>query len=107
MNAFDAVLLIKDLGLTKVIIETECQELVTLWNSRATNMCAVIPLLNQIQELSGQCTYFAFLHVRREANMAVHYTAKFAFALNSECMWLYDVPDFLSPCIQRDSDAAK
>ena len=89
MNAFDAVLLIKDLGLTKVIIETECQELVILWNSRATNRCTVIPLLNQIQELSGQCTYLAFVPVRREANMVAHYTAKFAFALNSECMWLY------------------
>ena len=44
----DAVLLIKDLRLTKVIIETDCQELVALWNSRATNRCVVIPLLNQI-----------------------------------------------------------
>ena len=103
----DGALLIKDLGLTKVIVETDCQELVALWNSRATNRCAVIPLLNQVQDLSCQCTYFALAHVRREANMAAHYTAKFAFISNSECMWLHDIPDFLSLCIQRDSHAEK
>ena len=75
-------------------IETDCQELVTLWNSRATNRCVVIPLLNQIQELSGQCTYFAFVHIRSEANMAAHYTSKFAFASNYKCMWLHDVLNF-------------
>ena len=28
--------------------------------------------------------------------MAAHYTAKFTFVSNSECMWLHDIPDFLS-----------
>jgi hypothetical protein len=68
-----------------VIVETDRQELVALWNSRTTNRCVVIPSLNQIQELSCQCTYFAFAHIRREANMGAHYTAKFAFASNFEC----------------------
>jgi hypothetical protein len=90
-----------------VIVETDRQELVALWNSRTTNRCVVIPSLNQIQELSCQCTYFAFAHIRREANMGAHYTAKFAFASNFECIWLYDVPDFLSLCIQWDSHAEK
>ena len=48
----DGALLIKDLGLTKVMLKTDCQELVALGNSRATNRCAVISLLKQIQELS-------------------------------------------------------
>lgn len=101
----DAALLIKDLGLTKVIIEMDCQELVALWNSRTSNRCAIIPVLNQIQELSRHSTHFVFAHVRREANMAAHYSANFALISNSECMWSHDVPNFLSQCIQHDSHA--
>jgi len=54
----DAMLMIKDLGLSKVVVETDCQELVALWNSRTINRCAIIPVLNQIQDLSQQCTHF-------------------------------------------------
>jgi ribonuclease HI len=82
----DAMLMIKDLGLPKVIVETDCQELVALWNSRTSNRCAIIPVLNQIQDLSQQCTHFVLAHVRREANMAAYYRAKFALLSNSECM---------------------
>jgi len=95
--------MIKDLGLSKVIVQTNCQELVALWNSKTSNRCAIIPVLNQIHELSRQCTHFVLVHVRREANKATHYTAKFALLSNSECMWLHDIPNFLSQCIQQDS----
>ena len=74
--------MINDLGLSKVTVETNCQELVALWNSKTSNRCAIIPVLNQIHELSRQCTYFVLVHVRREANMATHYTAKFALLSN-------------------------
>jgi hypothetical protein len=99
----DAMLMVKDLGLSKVIIETDCQELVVLWNSRTSNRCVIIPVLNQIQDVSQQCTHFVLAHVRREANMARHYTTKFSLLLNSECMWLHDILSFLSQCIQQDS----
>jgi hypothetical protein len=95
--------MIKDLGLSKVIVETDCQELVALWSSRTSNRCAIILMLNQIQGLSQQCTHFVLAHVRGEANMAAHYTAKFALLSNSECPWLHDIPNFLSQCIQQDS----
>ena len=71
-----------------MIVETDCQELVALWNSRATNRCAVISLLKQIQELSVNALILL--------NMAAHYTTKFALVSNSKCTWLHDVPDFLS-----------
>ena len=94
--------MINDLGLSKVIVETNCQELVELWNSKTSDRCAIIPVLNQIHELSRQCTYFVLVHVRREANMATHYTTKFALLSNSECTWLHDVPNFLSQFFQQD-----
>lgn len=98
----DVVLMIKDLGLSKVIVETDCQELVALWNSRTNNRCAIISVLNQIHVLNQQCTHFVLAYVRREANMAAHDTAKFALLPNSECVWLHDIPNFLSEC-QQDS----
>jgi len=92
----DAMLMMKDLRLSKLIVETDYQELVALWNSRTSNRCAIIPVLNQIQDLSQQCTHFVLAHVRREANMAAHYTTKFALLSSFECMWLHDIPNILS-----------
>ena len=65
--------MIKNLGLSKVIVEMDYQELVALWNSTISNMCAIIAVLNQIQDLSQQCTHFVLAHVRREANMAAYF----------------------------------
>jgi hypothetical protein len=90
----DAMLMIKDLRLSNVIVETDYQELVALWNSTISNMCAIISVLNKIQDLNQQCTHFVLAHVRREANMAAHYISKFALLSNSECMWLHDILNF-------------
>jgi hypothetical protein len=90
------MLTIKDLGLSKVIVEMDCQELVVPCNSRTINRCVIISVLNQIQDLSQQCTHFVLAHVRREANMAAHYTTKFALFSKFECMWLHDIPNFSS-----------
>jgi len=95
--------MIKNLGLSKVIVEMDYQELVALWNSTISNMCAIIAVLNQIQDLSQQCTHFVLAHVRREAHMATHYISKFALLSNSECIWLHDILNFLSQCIQQGS----
>ena len=87
--------MIKDLGLSKVIVETNCQELVELWNSKTSNRCAIIPVLNQIHETWSTMHTFCF-------GIAAHYTAKFALLSNSECTWLHDVPNFLSQFFQQD-----
>ena len=99
----DAMLMIKDLGLSKVVVEMDYQELVAPCNSRTSSMCVIIQVLNQIQDLSQQCTHFVLAHVRWEANMVVHYISKFALLSNSEGMWLHDILNFLSQCIQQDS----
>jgi hypothetical protein len=101
----DAALLIRNLELTKVIVETDRQELVSLWNSRANNRRVILPVLNQIQELCRSCTHFDFVYVRREAKMAAHYTTKFALVSDSECRWTHHIPMFLLQCIQHDSHA--
>lgn len=55
-------------------------------------LAAIMPVLNQNQELSGSCNSFVLNHVKREANMAAHRLAKFAFTF-AECTWICQVPD--------------
>jgi hypothetical protein len=71
------------LKIPKAIIETDSQELVSLWKTRTNNRSRILLVLNQIQELSRNCTFFDVCHVRREANLAAHLTAKHASPSNS------------------------
>jgi ribonuclease HI len=97
--------LVRRLKIPKAIIETDSQELVSLWKTRTNNRSRILPVLNQIQELSRNCTFFDVCHVRREANLAAHLTAKYASPSNSDFVWLDQVPEHLSACIQHDSCA--
>lgn len=65
----------------------------------------MLPMLYQIQDLIMECISFELTHVRREAEMAAHYTAKTASKSNVVGIWMYQVPVFLNACIQHDSHA--
>lgn len=56
--AYRNAAILKNLELKKVIVETDSEELVSLWNSKANNRCTILPVLNQIQELCKRCTHF-------------------------------------------------
>jgi ribonuclease HI len=102
---WEGAALVRRLKIPKAIIETDSQELVSLWKTRTNNRSRILPVLNQIQELSRNCTFFDVCHVRREANLAAHLTAKYASPSNSDFVWLDQVPEHLSACIQHDSCA--
>lgn len=98
----DGVNLICNLNLNlKVILGTD----MTLWKTRNDNRSRILSILHQIEELCRMCISFEVIHVKREANMAAHVTAKNASPLSAVNTWLYQVPEFLRACIQHDADA--
>jgi hypothetical protein len=101
----DGAALVNNLHWPKVVLETDSLELQSLWRTRKDNRASILPILNEIQELTGRCASFDLVHVKREANMAAHNLAKFASVSCAECNWLYQTPECILPCIQHDCNA--
>ena len=82
-------------GLSHVIIEVGCLELVTLSNIRHNSRSIVAPILEEIGELVFDFSVFEVQHVIRSANLPAHLCAKHACTLNVTESWLDKTPSFL------------
>src|SRR4051812_36121599 len=82
-------------GLTHVIMETDCLEVVNLWNTRHNDRSVVVPLLLEIAELSTTFISFVIQHVSRSANVPTHLCVKRACTLSETESWLIETPGFL------------
>jgi hypothetical protein len=78
-----------------VVMETDCLEIVNLWNSHHGSRVAVAPILHEIGELVTCFTSFIIQHVLRLANNSAHLCAKHACTLLVTSSWLDCTPDFL------------
>lgn len=52
-------------------------------------------IVNECIKLSLSFNSISFAHVRRVANYAAHYLAKFALLSNSDLVWIEETPSFL------------
>lgn len=106
-NAFrEGVKLAADLGKRAVILESDCQVLVKLWNRRDGDRSEITSILREVVELSRNFTSFSFEFVPRTANVAAHLCAKSASADRQRCVWVNMVPSFLANCLQQDCNSA-
>jgi hypothetical protein len=83
-------------------METDCLEIVNLWNSRHGSRASVAPILLEIGELVTCFTSFIIQHVLRSANISAHLCAKHASTLLVTSSWLDCTPDFLVISLQAD-----
>ena len=63
-------------GFTHVIMETDCLEVVSLWNTHHNTRSIVAPILDEIGELARDFILFDIHHVTRSANVPAHLCAK-------------------------------
>ena len=77
-------------GFQHVIMEVDCLELVSLWETRHNSRSIVAPVLLEIGELSSFFTTFDVIHVSRSANLPAHLCAKYACTLNVTERWHRD-----------------
>ena len=68
-------------GFKKIIMETDCLEVVNLCNTRHGSRSIVAPILLQIGELCNNFDVFILQHVTRSANGPAHLCAKRAYML--------------------------
>jgi hypothetical protein len=105
MAVREGVLFAKIRGLSHVIVETDCLEVVNLWNTRHNSRSIVAPLLVEIGELATSFCFFDIQHVMRTSNIPAHLCVRHASTLNvSEC-WLDETPSFLVSSLLADCPA--
>jgi hypothetical protein len=84
-----------------VMIETDSQELTSLWRKRATQRSEFASIFREIEALTAAFSSFSVQHVSHSANKAAHACAKFVAASAFE-VWANDPPSFLVPLLHYD-----
>ena len=89
-------------GFSQVLVETDCLEIVNLWNSRSNPRSVVAPILIEIGERASSFSRFIIQHVLRAANQPAHLCARNACKLQMTESWHTFVPSFLVTSIMAD-----
>lgn len=76
MACRDGLQLVAQIGAQRVAMETDCLDLVNLWNKRDGQRSALGPLLAEIDALSLAFHSFSFSYVSRNCNRVAHVLAK-------------------------------
>ena len=72
----DGLVLAQQTGVQKLWLETDCKELVNLWNAGDNQRSTVAELLGEIRELSMGFQDFKFSFISRDCNRVAHVLAK-------------------------------
>jgi hypothetical protein len=75
--------------LEQIVVETDAQELVSLWKNRSKQRSEIAAILNEIEELASAFTSFVIQHVRREANYVAHCCAHFALGGSRQNIYIF------------------
>lgn len=76
MACRDGLLMASRLGVQKVWIETDCQEVVRLWQAGGNQRSTIMAILKEIQELRSSFQGFKFSFVNHSCNEVAHVIAK-------------------------------
>jgi hypothetical protein len=98
----DGVRLVADLGLSRVEVQTDAKEVVSLWKDRSNGRSKVAAILHEIEELSSNMEFFKLGFIGRKANEGAHLCAKQASSSRHMCLWINYIPTFLVQCLQND-----
>ena len=72
----DGLILAKNYGATRVVLETDCYDLVRLWSLKDEQRSSVTPILRELQELCNSLVSFSLCYDSRECNLVAHVLAK-------------------------------
>ena len=90
----DGVKLAYEMGISHVIVETDCAEVVKRWLDREKDRSEITSIIHEVEELSGNFISFRLNYIGREANEGAHLCAKQASASRRRCIWINYVPSF-------------
>lgn len=83
----DGLRLAQQQGVQKVILETDCLEVVNLWKKKEEQRSIADPVLKEIDGLRLAFHDFSVFHVKRECNKVAHVLAKQVSSTHQMEMW--------------------
>jgi ribonuclease HI len=99
-----AVLLAKEVGATKMVLETDCAGAVSKLNNRELDRLAHGPLVEDIKLLLREFDESLVTYVRRSCNGVAHRLAKEGCRNNLCEVWLRSPPEFVMNLVASDVD---
>jgi hypothetical protein len=84
----------KDMSFVNLMAESDASNVISALNAHQQSLNYVDFIIRDCISFKGSFRSLNFLHVRREANQAAHYLAKYALK-NLDCIWIEET----TPCI--------
>jgi ribonuclease HI len=98
----EGIRLAHDMGLQRIILETEALEDFNLVKEERTGRSIIASICQKIKELRVSFASFNITHVNRSANEAAHACAHRASPERRRCMWINFPPPFLARILVKD-----
>lgn len=88
----------------KVMLETDCLDLINLWKTKDTQRSVVDPLLKEIDALRLAFQDFSFSYVKRSCNKVAHILARQVSDAHRTEMW-HVTPECVSELVLSEASA--
>jgi hypothetical protein len=98
----DGLNLARRVGVQKVMLETDCLELINLWFKRDTQRSIIDPLLKEIDAIRLAFQEFSFCYINRSCNKVAHILAKQVSDTHRLEMW-YVTPECVSDLVMSEA----
>jgi hypothetical protein len=98
----DGAVFAKARNFRQVVFETDCSELVRLWDSRRKIKPLITPILEEVSILSLGFQSFSFCFARCSTNNSAHACARYACMNNMAEEWIDGSPGFLHNSLNAD-----
>ncbi|CAL4944430.1 unnamed protein product [Urochloa decumbens] len=98
----DGLIFARQHGVTRLILETDCEALIKLWNSKDLQRSEAAVIINEIKELSFSFNAFVFRFTSRLCNQVAHGCAKLVSATMTWGEWLLEAPQSVRAYLNND-----
>jgi ribonuclease HI len=97
----DGVALVQGVGAHNLWMETDCQELVKLWEAGDKQRSSIFAVLNEIREMSASFNDVTLVYANRKCNRVAHEHAKKASSDMVAGVW-YEIPACIYHLLAED-----
>ena len=100
--AHRALLFGQQMGFTRIILERDALSMITKIMKLEPSLSDVGNLVEAAKDLMKSFSWWKIQYVKRKANEAAHYLAKFALTIDEGLYWVEDCLGFLIPVLSND-----
>lgn len=83
----DAVSLVRQAGFQRIFLETDCLQVIQLWENRETQRSIIAPVLSELDDIRLAFSEFTFKFASRYCNKVAHELAKQVTDTNQSEVW--------------------